>query len=124
MMAETPIMNRDDQELSASLQKAQQQADGSAPDFGRVFGAAERTVRDRRRVQFAGAAAVAAIALLAIGLLPAQKEEFTYVDVEALVETTYWSAPSDALLPEHHFDIYREIPRIFESTDTSAGALL
>ena len=117
-------MNSDDQVIRATLQKAQQQANGPAPDFDRVFGGAERRVRARRRVQFAAAAAVAAIALLAVGLLPTQKEEFTYVDVEALVETTYWSAPSDALLPEHHFDIYREIPQIFESTDTSTGALL
>jgi hypothetical protein len=117
-------MNSDDQVIRATLQKAQQQADGSAPSFDRVFGGAERRVRDRRRVQFAGAAAVAAIALLAVGLLPTKKQEFTYVDIEALVATTYWSAPSDALLPEHQFDIYREIPQIFESTDTSAGALL
>ena len=121
-------MNNEDQVLRSTLQKAQQQADGPVPEFDRVFAAAQRKVRDRRRVQFAGAAAVAAIALFAVGLLPAEKDEFTYVDVEALVATTYWSAPSDSLLPEHQFDIYREMPRLFESTDVSTesdtGALL
>ena len=121
-------MHSHKQVLRATLQRAQQQADGSAPDFDRVFGGAERRVRDRSRVRFAGVAAVAAVALLAVGFLPKQKEEFTYVDVEALVATTYWSAPSDTLLPEHQFDIYREIPQIFESTGVStesdAGALL
>lgn len=121
-------MNNDDQVLRATLQEAQTQADGPVPEFDRVFAAAERTVRDRYRVRFAGAAAVAAIALLAIGLLPAEKDEFTYVDMEALVATTYWTAPSDSLLPEHQFDIYREVPRLFESTGVStesdAGALL
>jgi len=121
-------MNNEDQAFRTAMQRAQQQADGRAPQFDRVFAAAERTVRDRRRVQFAAAAAVAAIALLVIGLLPAEKDEFTYVDVEVLMATTYWSAPSDSLLPEHQFDIYRELPRLFESTGVSTksdtGALL
>ena len=121
-------MNNNDRILRTTLQKAQRQADGPVPEFDRVFAAAQRTLRDRRRLQFAAAAAVAAIALLAIGLLPTEKDEFTYVDVEALVATTYWSAPSDFLLPEHQFDIYREVPRLFESMDVStesdAGALL
>jgi hypothetical protein len=105
-------MNNNDRILRTTLQKVQRQADGPAPEFDRVF----------------ATAAVAAIALLGIGLLPTEKDEFTYVDVEALVATTYWSAPSDFLLPEHQFDIYREVPRLFESTDVStesdAGALL
>ena len=126
------MMNKDDAALRDELQKAQQQADGRVPDFETIFGAAERRScdqsRDRRRVRFAGLAAAAAVAVLAFGLLPTQENEFRYVDVEELVATTSWSAPSDSLLPVHQFDVYREIPKLFESTgmstDTDEGALL
>lgn len=118
------MMNSDDKTLRDTLQKAQQQADGPVPDFEMVFGAAQRLSRDRRGMRFAGLAAAAAFAGLALLLLPTQDDEFTYVDVEELMASTSWSAPSDSLLPEHQFDIYREIPKLFESTDTDAGALL
>ena len=123
------MMNSDDKVLRDGLQKAQRQVEGKAPDFETIFGAAERqshdSWRDRRRIRFAGIAAVAAaVAVLAFRLLPTTEDEFRYVDVEELVATTYWSAPSDTLLPVHQFDIYREIPELFESTDTYEGALL
>ncbi len=121
-------MNNDDNELRAALQKAQRQAVGPVPDFASVFGTAKQRLRGRRRMPFVGLAAAAVVALLALGLLPTQEEAFTYVDINELVATTSWTAPSDSLLPKHQFDIYREVPQLFESTDLSTnseeGALL
>ena len=121
-------MNSEDQELRVSLQASQRQVDGRVPDFESVFRAAERQSRDRRRIRFAGLAAAAALIAFALALLPVQEDEFIYVDVEELTATTQWSAPSDSLLPKHQFDIYRELPGMFESTDmstsTDEGALL
>ncbi len=42
----------------------------------------------------------------------------------ALLENTSWAAPSDVLLPQHRFDIYREIPAFIESTKLEEGTLL
>ena len=121
-------MNKEDQEIRAALQASQRQADGRAPDFNRIFGVAERQSRARHRFQLAGLAAAAAIAVIALSLLPAQEEEFVYVDLEELTATTQWSAPSDSLLPQHQFDLYRDLPGMFDSTDMSTnsyeGALL
>jgi len=120
-------MTSDDEALRASLQAAQRKADGSAPEFDKVFGASEQRLQSRRKMQFVGLAAAAVLAVLALGLLPTQ-EQITYVDTEELVATTFWSAPSDSLLPDHQFDIYRELPELFESTGMSTnsetGALL
>ena len=121
-------MNNEDQEIRASLQASQRQADGQAPEFNMIFDEAERQSRSRHRIQLAGLAAAAAIAVLALGLLPTQDEDFVYVDLEELTATTQWSAPSDSLLPQHQFDLYRDLPGMFDSTDMSTksyeGALL
>jgi len=121
-------MNNEDESMRASLRESQRRFDGPAPNFETIFGAAERQSRNRRKVRFVSLAAVVAVAVLALSLLPTQEDEFTYVDVTELVATTQWSAPSDSLLPVHQFDIYRELPRLFESTDMSTnideGALL
>ena len=55
--------------------------------------------------------------------MPAQTTE-PYIEVADLLESTYWSAPSDVLLPDRQFDIYQELPVIFESTEPAGGALL
>lgn len=116
-------MSKDDVALHEMLQQAQREADGVAPYFAEVFIAAENKIRGRRRMQFAGLTA-AAIGVLAFGLLPTQEDEFIYVDLEELKATTYWTAPSDFLLPDHQIDIYRELPKLFESTDPDGGTLL
>ena len=46
------------------------------------------------------------------------------LEVTGLLDSTNWVAPSDALLPEHEFDIFEELPRPMESTDSAEGALL
>ena len=116
----------DDEILRLAVQKSQQEIDGKAPDFKTIFAAAERQSRARQRVHLVGLAAAAAV--VALSLLLVQEDEFIYVDVEQLTATTSWSAPSDSLLPEHQFDLYRDLPRLFESTDVSTntdeGALL
>ncbi len=117
-----------DEELKARLQQAQGVADGGAPDFAAAFAAAEHQVQRCRRNRLAGLAAAAALAAVALTLLPKQQDEFRYVDVDELVATTRWSAPSDSLLPQHQLDVYRDVPRLFDSTATSTnseeGALL
>jgi|GEM_PF-3227265 len=121
-------MNKSDKALRAALQEAQLRATAAVPEFEKVFAAAEQRLRSRRKMQFMGLAAAAALAVLAFGLLPEHEDEFRFVDVEELVATTSWSAPSDSLLPDYQFDIYREIPDLFESsgmsTNSDEGALL
>ena len=41
-----------------------------------------------------------------------------------LLETTYWEAPSDVLLPARERDIYRDLPALEVSTEGNEGALL
>lgn len=116
-------MNKDDEMLARALRKAQ--VAGSAPPFAALFRAAERRIRIRRRMQFTAVGAAAVIALVAVYLQPVDRhDDFIYVDREELAASTSWSAPSDALLPTHEFDIYQEIPRLFESTEADGGALL
>jgi len=118
-------MTNDDKVLRDLLQEAQRRAEGAAPEFDMTFGAAERQLQNRRKMQFVGLAAGAAV--LALILWPT-KELITYVDTDQLIATTAWSAPSDLLFPDHQFDIYRELPELFESTGMSTnsetGALL
>jgi hypothetical protein len=100
-------------------------SDADAPPFARVFAAAENQIRSARRKRFAGAGVAAAVILALLSLRPGeQADEFIYVDVEELSASTSWTAPSDSLLPQYQFDIYRDIPRLFESTEPDGGTLL
>jgi len=72
--------------------------------------------------RFAGAAAIVAAAVIAMYAQPPAGE--SYIEVADLLESTYWTAPSDALLPNRQFDIYQDMPVIFESTEPAGGALL
>ena len=124
-------MSDDNETLRTRLQDAQQKADGHAPAFGVVFAAAERRAGRKRRTRVMAVAAAAVVATLAIVMLPDRPDEFSYVDLNELTATTSWIAPSDSLLPEHRFDIYRELPRLFDqidatdtSTESNDGALL
>ena len=119
-------MSDDDRRLRKVLRQGQAQSDGAAPDFATVFAAAERQMRTRHWPKYSGytAAATITVMAMAIALLPGNEDKFIYVDVDELAATTSWSAPSDSLLPNHQFDIYRDLPRLFESTNSNAGALL
>ena len=72
---------------------------------------------------FAAAAVVVAMLVITVGN-PPPVDETAYIEIAELLETTYWSAPSDVLLPEREFDIYQELPVLFESTEPAEGALL
>lgn len=98
---------------------------GDPPSFGVVWSAAERRFAARRlrhRV-LAGAAIVAAVAVFVTLRAPVD-DSVAYIEVADVLESTYWSAPSDVLLPERQFDIYQEIPVLMESTEPAGGALL
>ena len=95
-----------------------------APAFETVWAAAKRRRVSRRFGYGLGAAAaaiVAAVIVLQGGELPPERG---YVEVADLMNSTYWSAPSDVLLPDREFDIYQDLPVLFESTEPAEGALL
>ena len=68
---------------------------------------------------------MAMIAIVA-GLWSSQEAGMSddYLIADSLLNTTQWSAPSDALMPTHEFDIYQELPVLLESTKPAEGALL
>lgn len=117
-------MKHSDNAIRDAFQQHQPMHGEAPPSFDSVIAAAERQVRTRRRGWAMGVAAAAIVAVLSVALLPTGHNETIYVDVEELAATTLWSAPSDSLLPEYQFDIYRDMPRLFESTDPDGGALL
>lgn len=94
-----------------------------APPFDEAFAAALRRHRQsrRRRGWFAAAAAVVVVVVVVVGM---PTKESKYIDVQDLMATTQWIAPSDVLLPTHEFDIYQELPELLESTKPAEGALL
>jgi len=120
-------MTDSDTALRVALHDAQANAEkGDAPEFDRVWAAANAragTIRWRQRVLF-GSVAAAAVAAIAFGLLVPRGVELQFVDEDELLGTTSWSAPSDGLLPDRRLDIYQEIPVLIESTETYGGALL
>ncbi len=109
--------------VAASLQRAQKQAEGFAPAFASVFAAAELQAAKIRRRRLIGVAGVA-VASLTFALLSGGSDGVRYIDVDELTASTCWLAPSDVLLPQRQFDIYRELPVLFESTESKEGALL
>ncbi len=120
-------MTDSDTALRTALRDAQASKEsGRVPDFDDVWASASAqagTARTRQRV-IVGSAVAAAVAAIAFGLTPQTNDGWRYVDAGGLLETTSWSAPSDSLLPEHQFDIYRDIPELIESTETYGGTLL
>ena len=100
----------------------------AAPGFDEVWAKSEAAYRySQRKVRLlGGVAAVLALAVIAATLWPSQRAEFSddYLIADALMNSTLWAAPSDTLMPEHQFDIYREIPLLIESTNSLEGTLL
>ena len=97
---------------------------GRAPTFESTWRAAEARQR-RGRGRHAGVAVAAAVVVaLGLGIYFRSPVPAPYIESAELLETTYWSAPSDVLLPERQFDIYQDMPVIFESTEPAGGALL
>jgi len=94
------------------------------PAFDATWLAArQRHENTRRRYQrFAGVAALAATAIIVLFAQSPSHE--TYIEVADLLDSTYWTAPSDVLLPQREFDIYQDMPVLFESTEPAGGTLL
>ena len=114
-------------DLRTALQKAQSDKEqGRVPGFDDVWSGAVRRARNanRRRRAFAATGIAAVAAVLVLRLWPSIDDGQRYIDLDDLLETTHWRAPSDSLMPEHEIDIYRDIPVLIESTDTYGGALL
>ena len=96
--------------------------------FDDVWSAAElRHQRAKRRyATFTGIAAALAMITVVAGLMSSQEARMTdeYLIADSLLNATQWTAPSDALMPQHQFDIYQEVPVLMESTDLDEGTLL
>lgn len=99
-----------------------------APEFDSVFAEAERSYSRPRRRYLAYGGIASAIAIVIVSLSNWQARDTVATDefliADSLMNSTGWSAPSDALMPIHRFDIYQEIPLLMESTDLQEGSLL
>lgn len=115
-------MQDNDKALQRAVRKSWPQDD--APPFEASWQAARRRHAAGRRRYGRLAAAAALIAAVAIAISLRTPPRAHYIEVADLLETTYWSAPSDALLPQRQFDIYQDMPEIFESTEPAGGSLL
>ena len=115
-------MTNRDQDLREAVSRSW--PDAGEPSFAETWAAARRrhSAGRRKYPYLAAAAAVAAVATIAFSLQA--PEQSRYIEVADLLESTYWVAPSDALLPDRQFDIYQDMPEIFESTDSAGGTLL
>jgi len=124
----TDNMNDDDRRLRDALRQGQREAEvGRVPGFDAVWAAAEAAaLQKRQRVSAAGgvAAVVALAAIVVVSQMRPAENTWQFVDPDEFVNSTSWVAPSDVLLPEHQFDIYRDIPVLIESTGSEEGALL
>ena len=111
-----------DEAFRQRLKAAQRTADGDVPGFADVWAKAEAQ-RNPVRV-LAAVSAVIAVAAAAMLISTGGPVETVYVDLDELQASTSWEAPSDSLMPEHRFDIFHELPELFESTGDDDGALL
>ena len=118
-------MNKTDDLLRKQVSSAMPRS-ATEPSFEETWRAAQNRCRSRSyRLHLAAAAAVTAVAVAVIVNVSRPPEEtLEYINVSELMGSTSWAAPSDALLPEHRFDIYRNVPSLTESTETDGGALL
>lgn len=87
-----------------------------APLFEATWAAAERRRGGRRYGFGLGAAAAAVAAAVMVLTNSGAPTSESYVEVADLMNSTYWAAPSDVLLPDREFDIYQDLPELFEST--------
>ena len=118
-------MTEIDDMLRDNLQRSwRATVDREPSGFDAVWHAAETHNMRRRCVRHAAVAAgiVTVMALVLKSGVPS--DDTAYIEIAELFESTSWSAPSDALLPEREFDIYEDIPSFIESTEPVGGALL
>ena len=111
-------MKGSDEALRQRVRQSWQRAGSEdAPAFGDVWRQAEaRFAASRRRYARVAAVAVAlGVTAVIFGTRPAVDEP-QYIEMAELLNSTYWAAPSDVLLPQREFDIYQDLPELFEST--------
>lgn len=117
-----------DETIGKALQDAYRTAEGKPPPFDAVWAAAEaRHATTQRRFRVvSGLAAAAAVMAITVIFWPGQQAEMTdeFLIADALMNSTSWTAPSDALMPDHQFDIYQGIPLLDASTISQEGSLL
>lgn len=101
------------------------------PPFDETYAiAADRAGRQRTRIRLGLAAALMITVTAGMLLWPALEPGVSELPgddlliADALMNSTTWRAPSDALLPDHAFDIYQDIPFGDVSTDLEEGSLL
>lgn len=116
-------MKQEDQSLRTRVREAWPEP-AQTPPFDAAWAAAERRRAGRRYAYAIGAAAAAVVAAVIVLFSSGAPVQDSYVETADLMDSTYWTAPSDALLPDREFDIYQDMPVIFESTDPAEGALL
>lgn len=121
-------MTDSERRLRDAMRQGQSEAEaGRVPDFDTTWAAAQAAAPQRgRRLASIGslAAAVALVAIVLVARTGPAERDWQFVDPDEFANSTSWSAPSDVLLPEHQFDIYRDIPVLIESTGNEEGALL
>ena len=117
-------MNED--KLKKDLQAAFGAAESKPRPFGETWADAEAR-HTRLSLRWKAVACIAAAAVLAaVVLTPDEQPDLTddYLIADALMNSTTWAAPSDVLMPDHRFDIYREVPLPNPSTIAEEGSLL
>ena len=120
-------MSKLDDNFDTDIKRAWRDNDsGRAPTFAVTWRAAEeRYARSRRQHRMlAGAAVVVAAVIVGIFSQDSTVIDGSYIEIDELMGSTSWTAPSDVLLPEHDFDIYQDLPVLLESTETAEGSLL
>ncbi len=95
-----------------------------APSFDATWAAAEQRRGGSRYGYGLGAAAAAIAAAVIVLLNYGPPTTVSDIEMADLMDSTYWDAPSDVLLPDREFDIYQDLPVLFESTEPAGGALL
>lgn len=100
-------------------------AGGDHVSFADTWRAAEQRHAGARRRYRRFATVATLVAIVVIGLkLQGPSEGPSYIEIAELLQSTSWSAPSDVLLPDREFDIYQDMPVLFESTEPAGGTLL
>ena len=119
-------MNDLDKQLADRLRRFWQRDEtADTPPFDGVWSAAEQRYSESRRRYRRLASVAAIVAGIVVGLnLQKPADEWVFIEMDELLGSTHWSAPSDALLPAREFDIYQDMPVLFESTQPAGGTLL
>ncbi|MEM9402603.1 MAG: hypothetical protein AAGA44_08975 [Pseudomonadota bacterium] len=109
-------------ELDDRLRDTLRSKDGLAPGFAETFAAAAQRSQRRAPLLRVGLPIAAAVAVVAV-LTGRPEPELGLVSEAELFGSTSWRAPSDELLPNRRFDIYRDLPELGESTKLQGEAL-